>query len=122
MKKAIFDEYDEIFEEMLVAEVVLSLIGTFVDEEVGELWEVVSIGMFWISENFCESDLVGKFRLSWSGGECIGRYITGIILLQEGIRIEKYKFFFAFVLSEENDWEGEVYFDKHEEEELEDEL
>ena len=46
----------------------------------------------------------------------------GIILLQEGIREEKYKFFFAFVLSEENDWKVEVYFDEHEEEDLKDEL
>ena len=46
----------------------------------------------------------------------------GIIMLQEGIREEKYKFFFAFVLSEENDWKVEVYFDEHEEEDLKDEL
>ena len=46
----------------------------------------------------------------------------GIILLQEGIREEKDKFFFLFVLSEESDWEYEVYFDEHKNEELEDKL
>ena len=71
---------------------------------------------------FCGSDLFGKFRLSWVGVGCIGRNIMGIILLQEGIREEKDKFFFLFVLSEESDWEYEVYFDEHKNEELEDEL
>ena len=46
----------------------------------------------------------------------------GMILLQEGNRQEEDKFFFAFVFSEEDDWEDEVYCDKHKEEKLEDEL
>ena len=55
-----FDECDEIFEEMLFAEVVFCRMCMFVDEEVGEWWEVVSIGIFWVSDFFCESDLFEK--------------------------------------------------------------
>ena len=47
-----FDECGEIFEEMLFAEVVFCRISMFVDEEVDELWEFVSIGVSWMSEIF----------------------------------------------------------------------
>ena len=76
-----FDNYDERFEEILFAQVVFCRICMFVDEEVGELGEVVDIGISWISEKFWGSDLFGKIKLSGVGGECIGRHIMGIVLL-----------------------------------------
>ena len=77
-----FGECDEIFEEMLFAEVVFCRMCMFVDEEAGEWWEVVSIGIFWMSDFFLWIWLIWKNRLSGVGGECIGRHIMGIILLQ----------------------------------------
>ena len=62
-EELLFDECDEIFEEILFAEVAFCRICMFVDEEVDELWEVLSIAISWISEIFCGSDLFGKFRL-----------------------------------------------------------
>ena len=85
-KRAIFDECDEIVEEMLFAEVGVCRICIFFDGEFGELWEVSSISISWMSETLGGSNLFGKVRWTEVRRICIGKHIMGSILLQKGDR------------------------------------
>ena len=83
-KRAIFDECDGIVEEMLFAEVGVCRICIFFDEEFGELWEVLSISISWMSETLGGSNLFAKVRWTGVRGVCIGKHIMGSISLQKG--------------------------------------
>ena len=85
-EEPLFDECDEIVEDMLFAEVGVCRICMFFDREVGEFWEALSISFSWMSETLDESGLFGKVRWTGGRGVCIGRHIMGSILLQEGDR------------------------------------